>query len=248
MFIFVFENSHNEERGVNELVEVYDNMFKYPHWFVKMDTPLYGFSEQPFFAKDCNKRLRNVICDIYLKVIVRLSKFKSKEEVKKATLKIIEQLHPSTLDRIDRNSRYNILLREVLKTYAGKGQIVTYKREDRRIGVFYSKFGGFVVKYDSRDYNIYNDEEIFYKIQTCELEKKIKEDTKLKSVLAWIDLNITLRIKKIKYSEVKVLLKIAESRIMNLDLELEEKNFFILEIERQAISLLFKNIEKDLPF
>lgn len=248
MFIFVFELSHNEERGVNELVEVHDNMSKYPHWFIKMDTPLYGFSEQPFFAKDCNQKLRDVICDIYLKVIVRLSEFKSKKEVKKATLKIIEQLYPSILDRINRNSRYNILLREVLEAYAGKDRIVTYEREDRKIGVFYSKFGGYVVKYDSRDYNIYNDKEIFYKIKTCKLDKKIKKDEELKNVLAWVDLNIVLKIKKLKYQEIRILLKIAESRIMSLDLELEEKNFFILEIERQTISLLFGGMENDLPF
>ena len=248
MFIFVNETLYNQEKNVHELVSIHGNMFKYPYWFINMETPFYDFSEKPFFARDCNKRLRDVICDVYLEVILKLSKFKSKEEVKKTTLKIIEQLHPSTSDRLNRNSKYNILLKETMKAYSGEGQVITYKREDCKIGVFYSNFGGYVVKYDSRNYNTYNDKEIFYKIQNKKLEEKIKENEKLKDVLAWIDSNIVSRIKEIKYSEIRILLKIAESRIINLDLELEEKRFLILEIERQAISLMFGGMENDLPF
>lgn len=250
MWVFVDEYEHNIKRNIYEKVDVYGTKHMSPHWFIEMKIPARNdFSKQPFFAKNCNQKLRRVISKIYLDVILKLAKFKSKKEVKRITLEILEQLYPSTLDRMNLNSKYNILLKETIKAYETRENVMVYKRE-HKIGIFSDwSMGAVVVKYDSSNYYEYDKNQIFYEAKyDNELKEKLKKRPKLIKILAWVDLNIVSRIKKINYQEVIILADIARSRIMNLDMDFEEKIFFADSIEEQSITLLFKNIGNDLPF
>lgn len=256
MWVFVDECEHNIKRNIYEKVEVYGAKNMSPHWFIGMKIPARNdFSEQPFFAKDCNQKLRRVISKIYLDVILKLAEFKSKKEVKRITLGILELLYPSTLDRISPNSKYNILLKETIKTYETRESVV-YNNEHPKISIHHRPSEGIVVKYNNKGYDEYGDNQIFYKYKydivpyKCEkdIKKDIEENLELAKILAWVDLNIVSRIKKINYQEVIILADIARSRIMKLDMDFEEKIFYADSIKGQSITLLFKNIENDLPF